>query len=182
MNVEIDAAATIIKRGGVVAYPTEGVYGLGCDPLNADAVQRLIDIKGRAADKGLILIAAAQSQIDPFLLPVSSEIQTRLTRDWPGPITWIMPCNNEIPALVRGGRQTLAVRVTDHPVASQLCTACGHTLVSTSANHSGEPPCMDAASVDTTLGELIDAVIDAPLGGLNAPTPIFDATTGKQLR
>jgi L-threonylcarbamoyladenylate synthase len=182
LNVNIDTAAAIIKRGGVVAYPTEGVYGLGCDPLNIDAVQRLITIKGRAADKGLILIAASLGQIEPFLQPISNEIQARLAEHWPGPVTWIMPCNDQTPALVRGGRETLAVRVTDHPVAAELCNTCGHALVSTSANHSGAAPCLDAATVALTLGAEIDAIIDAPLGSLNGPTPIFDATTGKQLR
>ena len=182
MNIDIADAAALMKRGGVVAYPTEGVYGLGCDPLNADAVQRLLAVKARAADKGLILIASNQAQLDDFLLPVSPEVQMQLDRDWPGPVTWIIPCSRQVPELVRGGRPTLAVRVTAHAVAARLCDAFGGALVSTSANHSGEPPCMDAASVEATLGADIDAIINAPLGGLTGPTPIFDAVTGQQLR
>lgn len=182
MNVCIQAAAAIIKRGGIVAYPTEGVYGLGCDPLNKDAVERLIAIKGRSADKGLILVAASNDHLDGFLGPVSPAVQAQLDRDWPGPVTWIMPCTDRAPELISGGRPTLAVRISAHATTADLCNACGHALVSTSANRSGARPCMDAQSVSAELGAEIDAIIDAPLGGLNAPTPIFDAVTGQQLR
>lgn len=182
MNVDIDTAASIIERGGIVAYPTEGVYGLGCDPLNIEAVERLIAIKGRAADKGLILVAASADQLDGLLTPVSPAVQARLDRDWPGPVTWIMPCTDRVPELVSGGRPTLAVRISAHATTTALCNACGCALVSTSANRSGAPPCMDARSVEAELGADIDAIIDAPLGGLSAPTPIYDAITGQQLR
>lgn len=175
-------AAAAIACGGIVAYPTEGVFGLGCDPANASAVERLVKLKGRAEDKGFILIAASQAQIHEYLAPINPQLQARLDNDWPGPVTWVLVGNDSLSELVRGGRKTLAVRVTAHHTAASLCVACGHALISTSANISGQPPCMDANSIQRVFGNKIDYTIDAPLGGLQKPTPIFDGATGTQLR
>ncbi len=114
-------AVRLLRGGGIVAYPTEGVYGLGCDPLDGAAVTRLLALKGRSRRKGLILIAASFERVRPFLAPLDPELEAAARADWPGPVTWVLPAAPATPAWLTGGRQTLAVRVTAHPVAAALC-------------------------------------------------------------
>lgn len=175
-------AARVLRGGGVVAYPTEGVYGLGCDPLDPHAVQRVLDLKGRSARKGLILIAADYAQVRPFLQPPPKALARRLRDDWPGPVTWVLPASPAVPGWVTGGRDTLAVRVTAHPLAASLCRGFGRALVSTSANRSGGRPARSALAVRRLFGESVDLILHGPLGGLRGPTPIRDGTTGSLLR
>lgn len=180
--MDAQAAAAALRRGGIVAYPTEGVFGLGCDPANDQAVERLIALKQRDPQRGFILIAAALEQLEPYLLPLAPPLLQRVSAGWPGPVTWILRCVETTPSVLRGNRDTIAVRVTAHPVASALCTASGHPLISTSANLSGSAPCLTAADVRSVFSSGIDCIIDAPVGDLGGPTPIFDGQTGRQLR
>lgn len=177
-----DAALDALRRGGLVAYPTEGVFGLGCDPRDAEALARLVALKGRPAAAGLILIAAEFSQLAPWLAPLDPALEARAAATWPGPVTWIWPATKAIDPQLSGGRATLAVRVTAHPTANALCHAFGGALVSTSANRHGEPPARSAAEVQRGFGAALDAIIDAPCGGLPGPTEIRDALTGAVLR
>ncbi len=174
--------ARTIQVGGIVAYPTEAVYGLGCDPGNESAVRRLLAIKRRAMHKGLILIAADFAQLAPFLLPLSPADQARIAATWPGPYTWLIPACADTPRWLRGRHDTLAVRVTAHPLAAALCRACGHALVSTSANFSGRPPARTALAVRRQLGRAIDALLPGPVGGAAKPTEIRDLRSGRQVR
>jgi L-threonylcarbamoyladenylate synthase len=175
-------AARVLRTGGVVAYPTEGVFGLGCDPLDPDAVRRVLDLKGRSARKGLILIAADYAQVRPFVLPPGKQLGRRLRADWPGPVTWVLPAAPGVPPWLTGGRDTLAARVTAHPLAAGLCRAFGRCLVSTSANRSGGRPARSALAVRCLFGDAVDLILSGPLGGLRGPTPIRDGTSGKVLR
>jgi L-threonylcarbamoyladenylate synthase len=175
-------AARVLRAGGIVAYPTEGVYGLGCDPLDPRAVQRLLELKGRSARKGLILIAADFAQVRPFLQPLDKRLSRRLRDGWPGPVTWVLPAAPAIPTWLTGGRGTVAVRVTAHPVAAALCRSFGRALVSTSANRSGRRPARSALAVRRLFGDAVDQVLHGRLGGLRGPTPIRDGTTGLLLR
>ncbi len=179
---KISRAATLIREGGVVAYPTEAVFGLGCDPRNPEAVARLLAIKGRPARQGLILIAASFAPLRPFVKPLPGRQMKRVLRDWPGPHTWIFPAAPGVPGWLTGGHATLAVRVTDHPIAAALCRAAKTAIVSTSANRSGRPPLRDATSVRRRLGRHLDAIITGATGGLKRPTPIRDAQSGATLR
>ncbi len=181
-DAELDAAVEALRRGGIVAYPTEAVYGLGCDPGNARAVERLLALKGRPASKGLILVAAELAQLGPWLAPLEADLLGRVEPTWPGPTTWLLPAAGDCPTRLRGEHDTLAVRVTDHPVAAGLCRAWGGALVSTSANPAGGQPARDAAAVRARLGEAIDAVVDGPVGDRERPTAIRDARTGAKLR
>lgn len=176
------AAVTALERGGVIAYPTEGVWGLGCDPDDEAALERLIALKGRASEKGLILIAGDIDQLAPWLEGVSAEARTRLAASWPGPNTWLIPDNGRALSLLRGAHPTLAVRVSDHPLVRALCAAWGGPLVSTSANRAGEPPAMSAAQIDALFGTEVDAVLDGPLGGRDRPSAIRDLATNRILR
>jgi len=179
---DITAARDAIAAGGVVAYPTEGVFGLGCNPCDKVSVDKLLTIKKRSVDKGFILIAASFEQIQPFIAALGPDIQNKVDASWPGPVTWILPASTTAPAIVTGGKPTIAVRVTNHATASDLCTQCNCALVSTSANISGEDAFTDAQSVAAQFNDELDYILDYPVGGLKGPTPIFDGATGLQLR
>jgi L-threonylcarbamoyladenylate synthase len=173
-------AARRLQEGGIVAYPTEGVYGLGCDPFDAHAVERLFVLKRRPLHKGLILLAADFSQIEAFL-EVTPAMRDRLLATWPGPVTWIVPVTKEMPDwLVRDG--TVAVRVSAHPLAAALCRAFGGPIVSTSANPSGRPPARNALQTRRYFPRREAFVLTGATGGLNRPTPIYDARSGQRLR
>lgn len=176
------AAIAALKQGGVIAYPTEGVWGLGCDPDDADALARVIALKGRASDKGLILIAGSLEQLEPWLARLDAEQRGRLAASWPGPNTWLIPDNGRAQPLLRGDHTTLAVRVSDHPLVQQLCAAWGGPLVSTSANRAGEAPAMSAQAVRETFGGDVAAIVDGPLGGRDRPSTIRDLLSDRVLR
>jgi L-threonylcarbamoyladenylate synthase len=175
--LRLRAAARALRAGGVVAYPTEGVWGLGCDPLNFDAVTRLLALKRRHWSKGLILVAADFAQLQPFVQLPSRTAQKRAFSTWPGPTTWVFPAAQAAPMWISGERDTLAVRVTAHPVARALCEAFGGALVSTSANREGRAPARSA-----TFRDGIDALVPGALGGLAGPTVIRDVVSGLILR
>ncbi|MDD5391850.1 MAG: L-threonylcarbamoyladenylate synthase [Thiothrix sp.] len=176
------AALHAICCGGVIAYPTEAVYGLGCNPADLLAVQRILDLKQRPAHKGLILIAADFSQLEPYLLPLDSILQTRVFPTWPGPVTWLLPVNPDVSPLIRGKHDTLAVRITAHPLCRELCLQLGHPLISTSANLSDQPPARSAREVTQQFGQRLDYILDAPLGERDQPTEIRDGLMGNIVR
>jgi L-threonylcarbamoyladenylate synthase len=175
-------AVQTVRSGGVIAYPTESVYGLGCDPLEQVAVERIYELKQRDAAKGLILIASDISQLLPFMADLPADVLAKLKASWPGPVTWVVPATLSLPHWLTGGRSTLAVRVTAHPIASALCQELGMALVSTSANRSGRPPARTALAVRNQLGDGVDEIVSGAVGGLSKPTEIREALTGKVLR
>lgn len=183
-------AARVVGRGGVIAYPTEAVFGLGCDPLDPEAVLRILDIKGRAMDKGLILIAADLNALLPYVEPLPVERMAEVRASWPGPNTWLLPARPGTPQWLTGSHDTLAVRVTGHPVAAALCRACARygthigsgALVSTSANLSGLPPARTALDVRSQLRNAPDLLIAGRCGAHPKPSTIRDGRTGAVLR
>ncbi|WP_322469658.1 Sua5/YciO/YrdC/YwlC family protein [Hydrogenophaga sp. SNF1] len=177
--------ADAVRRGGVVAYPTEAVFGLGCDPFNAAAVQRIYRLKRRPTTQGFLLIAASEAQLDPFVdwARLAPEALAEVRASWPGPHTWVLPRGASAPAVVAGAHQGIAVRVTAHGPAAGLCRAAGGALVSTSANRHGQPAARSVAELwQQFAGADLDALLDLPLGGLERPTPIRDALSGRSLR
>ncbi|MDH3451045.1 MAG: L-threonylcarbamoyladenylate synthase [Gammaproteobacteria bacterium] len=181
-EARIEDAVRILEAGGIVAYPTEAVYGLGCDPGNSAALTKLLALKNRAPDKGLILIAASVEQLQPWLGEVDADSLARCQATWPGPSTWVLPARPGVTRLLKGDRDTLAVRVTAHPPAAALCEACGHALVSTSANISGSEPARSVAELEAQFGDGVDVVVTGALGDSASPTLIRDARTGEVLR
>jgi L-threonylcarbamoyladenylate synthase len=179
---QLERAARILLAGGVVAYPTEAVYGLGCLPLCRDAVLRILAIKQRAWRKGLILIAADVSQLRPLVRLPEGPMRGAVLASWPGPVTWTLRARPGVPRWLSGGRPTLAVRVTAHPLASALCRRAGSALVSTSANRSGHPPIKSAARLRCVLGSAVDYTLAGPLGSSAGPTEIRDGRSGTTLR
>ena len=174
-------AAQILKAGGIVACPTEAVYGLSCDPLQQSAVKRLLAIKHRDVGKGLILVASAIEQI-PSFVTIPDIRRAAILQSWPGPVTWLLPATTAAPAWIRGDHDTIAMRITAHPLMAALCEAFGHCLVSTSANLSGLPPAKSALQVQQQLGKQIDLILHADTGTSLKPTIIRDALSGKIIR
>ncbi|MCX8048541.1 MAG: Sua5/YciO/YrdC/YwlC family protein [Methylohalobius sp.] len=170
-----------LAQGGIIAYPTEAVYGLGCDPLNEAAVRTILSLKRRPPEKGLILIAADLSQLLPFIQIPPKEILAKVLATWPGPVTWLLYAAPWVPPWLRGEHPTLAVRVTAHPIASALCREFGRPLVSTSANPSGRPPARSPQRVRSYF-RLPLLIVPGPVGGLARPTPILDPYSDQRLR
>ena len=183
-RLDIPHAVAVLRRGGVIAYPTEAVWGLGCDPLDPVAVRRLLAIKQREESKGLILVSADLAQIASFIdldaLPLERLREVRST--WPGPHTWALPCPARVPTWLRGSHSTIALRISAHKRVVALCNAFGGPIVSTSANLAGREPARAIEELDPALLEQIDGVVDGLTGGLDTPTPIRDAASGTVLR
>ncbi len=177
-------AATALRNGAVIAYPTEGVWGVGCDPFDDAAVMRLLAIKQRPVEKGMILIAGSLDQLDGLLdwQSLSPPRREAVLATWPGPNTWIVPTTARVPRWITGAHDGVAVRVSDHPTVIALCAAFGGPLVSTSANLSGEPPVRARDALDPRLLARLDGVTEGETGGLSSPTTIRDARSGAQLR
>ena len=173
-----------LQSEGVIVYPTEAVYGLGCDPDSEAAVMKLLDIKQRPVEKGLILIADNYGQllkyVDDDKIPMDKRAD--IFSSWPAAITWVMPANKSTPKWLTGQFDTIAVRVTNHPVVKQLCQEFGKPLVSTSANLSGQDPVLTLEEAKNTFGDKVSAYVEGALGGNTKPSQIKDAFTGKLFR
>lgn len=178
----IRRAARLLRRGGVVAYPTEAVFGLGCDPRDRKAVRRILRIKRRPWQKGLILIAADFEQLTPYLEPLDPALWDTVLASWPGPVTWLLPARRRVSRWLRGRHRTLAVRVTAHQQAAALCRAFGGAIISTSANRSGRPPVRTTLAVRGRLGRDVDFVLPGAVGGAARPSEIRDPASGRILR
>jgi L-threonylcarbamoyladenylate synthase len=178
----IDESVIALQQGEIIAYPTEAVYGLGCDPFNEAAVRQLLKLKHRPADKGLILIAHDWQQVAQLIAPLDDSRLRQVLSTWPGPVTWAFPADGTVPAWIRGNHPSIALRITAHPIASALCKAFGGPIVSTSANLDAQAPAKDAATVQDYFGSGIAVIVQGPLGEILSPTPIFDAVTGAIIR
>jgi L-threonylcarbamoyladenylate synthase len=172
----------ILLNGGVIAYPTEGVFGLGCDFMNSQAVDRILAIKKRDVSKGLILVTHHIDTLLPFLIELSVQQRAQLDASWPGPNTWVIPHNGSLPDWVTGGRNTVAVRVSDHPIVKSLCRALNQPLVSTSANHSGKAALTSRSQVRYCLGKDVDAIAPGTVQSIGKASTIRDLSTGLTLR
>ena len=181
MSSSIEKAAMLIKQGEVIAYPTEAVFGLGCDPFNEQAVKQLFHVKHRPYEKGVILIAADVEQIRDMVELEGQPWQQQVETSWPGPITWVLPTKTSLPDWITGGRDSVAIRVSNHPTVQALCLAYGGPIVSTSANISGQEPTRTYAEVSRQFASSVYC-IDAEVGNLDKPTQIWDAVTNQQLR
>ena len=177
----LQEAAAILRRGGVVAHATEGVWGLACDPFDQAAVAKLAAVKGRDAAKGFIVIAASAGAFEPELDALAADRAAAVRASWPGAVTWVV-ASQRFPRWITGGRPTVAIRVPGHAQARALAGCFGGPIVSTSANRSGEPPARTAAEVAAALGEDVDYVLPGRTSGRTRPSAIRDANTGAALR
>lgn len=178
---QLQQAAQKIRMGGVIAYPTEAVWGLGCNPWSRQAVERILQIKQRPVHKGLILIAADISQLHALLHGLPQQQLEQLHNSWPGPNTWLIPHHGRVPPWISGRHASVAVRVSDHPLVQALCQLTG-PLVSTSANPTKRPAATSRLRVEQYFHGQLDAVLNAPLGARQQPSTIRDLTSGQILR
>lgn len=173
-----------LNTGGVVAYPTEAVFGLGCDPNNRKAVQHILKIKGRPQHKGLILVADHFNRLKPFIAPLTSSQIQKMQQSWGNaqkPHTWIVPAGQHCPKWITGRHRSIAIRVSSHPFTAKLCKDSGMALVSTSANHSG----CKAANTDKMCQQLFGEqvlVLRGKTAGAKKPSTIQDLISGKIIR
>ena len=192
---QLTKALSALDNGEVIAYPTEGVWGLGCDPFNADAVNRLLAIKHRSMDKGLILVAANLSQISPLLHLLSDEQRSRLIKSvsesstsrltsHPAsrPTTWLIPSNDLIPSWITGAHSTVAVRISKHPTVAALCQAYGGMIVSTSANLSKQRPALTQLTARHYFSKQINVYLSGKVNCAGEASEIRDLVTGDILR
>ena len=173
-----------MHQGGVIAYPTEAVWGLGCDPFNEAAVYRLLSLKKRAPEKGVILIASHIKQFDFILKDLDKEQLKALEESWPGPVSWVVPVNNSIPRWISGNHPGVALRVSNHPVVKALCDIYGGPIVSTSANTQGHIAAKTSWQVRRYFkgNKNLDFITQGVVGNRTKPSQIFDLLTQAVIR
>lgn len=176
----LSRAAQAVYSGGVIACPTEAVWGLSCDPANDDAIARILDLKQRPWQKGVLLVASSLEQLHDWIEPLNSADLEKVWSTWPGPVTWVLPCKAHVSPMLRGTHNTLAVRISDHPLVRALCEETG-PLVSTSANPAGREPARSALKVRQYFDQQLDYILPGALGGRNQPSEIR-TLNGERLR
>lgn len=179
---DVYLASRHVSRGDIIAYPTESVFGLGCDPANEVAVRRILHVKSRPIAKGFILIASNLDQVIDYLEPIEPRALARVMVSWPGPVTWVFPCLDSVPYYLRGDHRSLAIRISAHPIVKALCDALQGPIISTSANVDGQIPATDERTVSLMFKDQIDLLLMGDLGARSSPTPIFNAVTGEVIR
>ncbi len=182
LSEDISQAVQFLMAGKIIAYPTEGVYGLGCDPYNEQAVSRLIALKQRDRDKGLILLASHYEQIQDLISPLTEFQYQCLINETQKPITWLLPASEHALKWVTGKHSKIAIRLTTFPLAQSLCKLFNKPIVSTSANKSGQPPAKTSSKVMEYFNDEIDMILEGRVGSLNKPTELHDIVTGEILR
>ena len=178
---KIHMASRALNQGKLIAYPTEAVFGLGCDPLNETAVMNLLGLKQRPINKGLILIASDFAQLQPYINPSPAMLE-RILPSWPGPITWIVPAQAWVPSYLKGKHDSLAIRVSAHPLVQQLCSSYGGAIISSSANISKQAPARSALAVRKKFHASNIHILAGSTGQHKQATAIYDALNGLCLR
>ncbi len=177
----VNLISACLAEGGVIAYPTEGVWGLGCLPESAEAVARILRLKRRSWEQGLLLVAADISQFEDYLVGLDDDMRGELENNWPGAVTYLLPDNGAAPRWVIGNNSTVGLRVSDHPVVCALCESVG-PLVSTSANVTGHPAALTSLQVRQYFGDDIDQMVPGQLGRSDGPSVIRHLETGEKIR
>ncbi|XXX77136.1 L-threonylcarbamoyladenylate synthase [Sorangium sp. So ce134] len=172
---KIARAIDLIQKGEVIGYPTDTVYGLGCDLMNKQAIERIYQIKGMRQNKNLAFICPDLSDIARYAI-VENQAYRILKRYLPGPYTFILPATREVPKYVHLKQKTVGIRVPNHPVALALVRALGRPLISTTAAPPGEDPIIDPGEIDDRFPGLA-LVLDAGTGG-SVPTTVIDLSQG----
>ena len=182
-QLHIEKAVDQLFAGGVIAYPTEGVWGLGCDPFDEAAVLRILELKKRPVEKGLIIVAADVTQVAALVDKLTKQERATVLASWPGPTTWLLPDPEQlVPEWIKGQFATVAVRVSAHPVVVRLCSAFGGPIVSTSANPADAPPATSRLRVQTWFGRQLDYIVPGRLGGQRGPSTIRDLHRAEPVR
>ena len=182
--IPVEQAVKELRHGKVIAYPTEAVYGLGCDPFNEEAVMNLLAVKQRDVSKGLLLIAASWGDVSDLVAvdKLTTSDLADVFASWPGPTTWIFPATNKVPLWIRGEHSSIAIRITSHPTARALCQAYEGPMVSTSANIASQSPCRTQRELIRQFVNKIQFVVQGRVGRLKKPTSIYDVLTRESVR
>jgi len=171
-----------MEHDGVIAYPTEAVYGLGCLPFSTSAIERILRIKDRPWYKGLILVASDVVQIEPFVAPEALDLLVCLNEYPDQPVTWLLPKSDLVSPLVSGDHEKIAIRLSHNPHIRALCDAAASAIVSTSANRAGNTEMRQAEAVRNQMFCQLDMIVAGPVGGYDRPSKIIDAQTQEVLR
>lgn len=186
MLLDLAQAVQTLQQGHVLAYPTEAVWGLGCDPYNAQAFDQILQLKNRPVEKGVILVAANLAQAQPFLTGLNAAQIDKIQRTWQSSseqqqaTTWLVPLSPAVPPWICGQHDQLAIRISHHPLVQQLCLAFGGALVSTSANPATLAPALSVEKIREYFGDL--AMLSGQLGSCRLPSKIVDIVTGRVIR
>ncbi len=178
----LNLVASLLRNEAVIAYPTEGVWGLGCIPESRLAVSRILNLKVRSWEQGLILVGSDIEQFSPYLEGLNSSYLNILEDSWPGPLTYLVPDNGYCPMWIKGRHTTVALRVSAHPVIRNLCDQLGSPLVSTSANRAGKRPARSQLEVWQRFGYEIDTLVPGRLGNNKSASEIRDLVSGNVIR
>lgn len=179
---QITQAVNALKAGRLIAYPTESVYGIGCDPFNCNAIAELLRLKKRPMSKGFILVASHWGQVENLVDYIGSAALAQALNSWPGPTTWLFPKSAEAPHWITGDYDTIAIRISNHSVIRQLCDAFGGPIVSSSANITGQIPTRNYKATCLSFDSHIDTIIDAETGHRDKPSTIRHVITGETIR
>ncbi len=179
---ELTRAQQVLESGGIVAMPTESVYGLHCLPQHLDAIKKILQLKQRSPDKGLILIAGDLLQLDEYISPLSDTLKEKIVHAYPVPTTWVVPARSEVSRLITGQFNTVAVRITRHPFIARLCQQLNSALISTSANISQQSVAHCAHEIKQIFPEGVDLIIEGKVLVNTQPSQIIDIRTGERLR
>ena len=180
--VDLNYSVKALRSGGVIAYPAESCFGLGCDPSNTTAIRKLLQLKNRKREKGLILIASNTKQLEPWVNLRASPRYAEIIASWPGPHTWILPGSVPLNRWLVGIHSGLAVRVTAHPVAAKLCELFGGPIVSSSANIHSRPALKTAQQVQKCYASRVQGLVYGRIGNMGFPSEIRDGMSGKVVR
>ncbi|MFO7568752.1 MAG: L-threonylcarbamoyladenylate synthase [Smithellaceae bacterium] len=173
----LDRASAIVTRGGVIAYPTETIYGLGVDASNDQAIRKIFEIKGRNFANPISVIIGELNDVYALVRRTTGAAETLMAAFWPGPLTIVFEAADSVSPLLTAGTGKIGIRLSGHDGARKIAQKIGKPLTATSANLSGAPECMDAASVIEQIGDSIDAVVDLGEKGGAIGSTILDATT-----
>ena len=179
----LTCATQTLTAGGIIAYPTEAVWGLGCDPWNELAVDKILKLKQRPMHKGLILVASQWSQFEPLVEALTALQVKQLEASWPGPNTWLIPDPQSwVPSWIKGQHSSVALRVSAHPLVASLCDHFNGPIVSTSANLAGGEPARSRLQIEQIFGDQLDYVVNGELGQNKQPSQVIDLVSGQVIR
>jgi L-threonylcarbamoyladenylate synthase len=176
---EVAQAVRCLKSGGVIAYPTDTLYGLGADVFNQAALQRVFAMKGRPRDLALPVLVDSWERVAMVAADPPPIAERLARRFWPGPLTLVLPRSPGLSDLVTGGQDTVAVRQPDHWVPLALVAGLGHPITGTSANRSGQPDLLTTAEIRESLGDLVDYIIQCGPAPQGIPSTVVDVTQGE---
>jgi len=183
-ELSIFSGVNAIREGKVIVYPTESVYGFGCDPMQPQAIEKIIALKKRPSHKGFILIISHISQLDLYLDKdkVTERNWGVVEKSWPGPVTWILPAKKDVNDFLLGPNQTIAIRMTAHPISKALCDEMNGAIVSTSVNRSEQAPIKQPEIIQSQFSGNISGIVAGDLGTQSKPSWVIDFATQSVLR